>query len=479
MASAAPEGHRLAYGAVPAEAPTPGRPRGRVRWDTAHRAVAAGDPIGAVSWQGNPEGDTSPAGSANDRAHPITVTKLSTHLRPECPPETSEGWDTAVMFDATAPGPGYTLTWPRDIFRSELHALFPTINRDVDPVLNLFEEAFDTDEPKEDLEAVARVRGPSPFDDDPPYPQYARVDTFLNAILQNIGKLPEHTDPQPYYYERHSRPIDTRSSDPATSDRAVRVSWTKLVTSLFQRGYLDRTAPRICVDDRFDRDDPNIVLNDKLNSLLNVHAELWPIPTAPDWQVDLFYAVIEAIGDLMARPRERSFHTWDSCGYHYSRFAVQTGRAVYRFEVNKILDRESVGLRLASTGEDAGRLVRVASSSLDELVNRTLVESRSVVKDEVAHAIALFRARSAGASERRSATVVLAGVLEQRRRLLKEELLRKDESALFQIANGFALRHRRDDQRSDYDPIFLDWIFWWYLAVACHEVVTSGFGGAG
>lgn len=87
-----------------------------------------------------------------------------------------------------------------------------------------------------------------------------------------------------------------------------------------------------------------------------------------------------------------------------------------------------------------------------------------MVKDEVAHAIALFRARSAGASERRSATVVLAGVLEQRRRLLKEELLRKDESALFQIANGFALRHRRDDQRSDYDPIFLDWIFWWYLA---------------
>jgi len=368
------------------------------------------------------------------------------------------------MFDATAPGPGYTLAWPRDIFRSELHALFPTINRDVEPVLNLFDEAFETDEPKEDLEAVARVRGPSPFEDDPPARGYARVDTFLNAVLQNIDKLPEHTDPRPYYYQRHTRHLDTRSSDPATSDKLIRISWTKLVTSLSEKGYLDRTAPRICVDDRFDRDDPNVVINDKLNSLLNVQAELWPIPTAPDWQVDLFYSVIEAIGDLMARPRERSFHTWDSCGYHYSRFAVQTGHAVYRFEVNKILDRESVGLRLANTGEDAGRLVRVASGGLEDLLNRTLVESTPVIKDEVAHAIAQFRARSAGTSERRSAVVVLAGVLEQRRRLLKNELLRKDEGALFQIANEFALRHRREGQYSDYDPIFLDWVFWWYLA---------------
>jgi hypothetical protein len=65
--------------------------------------------------------------------------------------------------------------------------------------------------------------------------------------------------------------------------------------------------------------------------------------------------------------------------------------------------------------------------------------------------------------ERRSAVITLAGVLEERRNLLKAELLTKDETALFQIANQFAVRHQRADQRGDYDPAFLDWLFWWYL----------------
>jgi hypothetical protein len=55
-------------------------------------------------------------------------------------------------------------------------------------------------------------------------------------------------------------------------------------------------------------------------------------------------------------------------------------------------------------------------------------------------------------------------VLEDRRSLIKAELVSKDSGALFDIANNFDLRHRRADQRTDYDPAFLDWIFWWYLA---------------
>jgi hypothetical protein len=43
--------------------------------------------------------------------------------------------------------------------------------------------------------------------------------------------------------------------------------------------------------------------------------------------------------------------------------------------------------------------------------------------------------------DRRSAAITLAGVLEERRALLKAELLRDDEGALFQIANRFAIRH--------------------------------------
>ena len=66
----------------------------------------------------------------------------------------------------------------------------------------------------------------------------------------------------------------------------------------------------------------------------------------------------------------------------------------------------------------------------------------------------------------RSAIVTLAGVLEANRKLLKTELLTADESALFQIANTFDLRHRNADQRTDVDPIFLEWIFHTFLATA-------------
>ena len=84
--------------------------------------------------------------------------------------------------------------------------------------------------------------------------------------------------------------------------------------------------------------------------------------------------------------------------------------------------------------------------------------------DEVGHAVALFRSRDADIASKRSAIVALAGVLENRRELIKTSLLRKDEGALFELANEFDLRHRKPDQRGDYDEAFLDWIFYWYLA---------------
>ncbi len=58
----------------------------------------------------------------------------------------------------------------------------------------------------------------------------------------------------------------------------------------------------------------------------------------------------------------------------------------------------------------------------------------------------------------------MALALEERRTLLKDRLVKEDEGALFQIANKFAIRHQNAQQQADYDPIFLDWVFWYYLA---------------
>ena len=97
-------------------------------------------------------------------------------------------------------------------------------------------------------------------------------------------------------------------------------------------------------------------------------------------------------------------------------------------------------------------------------IDNVLVNARPESAGQVAHAVALFRSRTADAEYKRSAILTLAGVLEERRQLIKAELGSADEGALFQIANKFAIRHQRAGQQADYDPAFLDWIFWWYLA---------------
>jgi hypothetical protein len=112
----------------------------------------------------------------------------------------------------------------------------------------------------------------------------------------------------------------------------------------------------------------------------------------------------------------------------------------------------------------ACRLVAVTNDARSDLARSMAARTDEATGGRVRHALALFRGRTATEHDKRSAVVALALVLEERRHILKDNLVKKDERALFDIANNFAIRHQRDDQKPDYDPIFLDWVFWWYLA---------------
>jgi hypothetical protein len=189
----------------------------------------------------------------------------------------------------------------------------------------------------------------------------------------------------------------------------------------------------------------------------------WPFREVKPDPDDLF-DLIEAFHDLVARPSRRWYHDYSDCGWHYTTFAMGPARRLYRWRVNRLLAATTLGLRLAEEGEDLGRLVRVEPTGLEDLPEKALLSTTPETTDDVQHAIALYRSRTAGVQERRSAVIALAGILEKRRNLLKAELLTKDEGALFRIANEFAIRHQRADQQGDYDVSFLDWLFWWYLS---------------
>lgn len=173
---------------------------------------------------------------------------------------------------------------------------------------------------------------------------------------------------------------------------------------------------------------------------------------------------IEVFHDQAARPTRRWFHASGEmiCGWHVDSFSKRSGQAIYRWRMNQLLDSTSFKLRLAESGEDAGRMVQRVPSDLGRLVDEVL--GCAAADGSEAHAISLFRKRDSTREERRSAVVALARVLEEQRDLLKERLFTKDEKALFHIANKFDLRHRNAKQQDDYDDAFLEWIFYWYLA---------------
>ncbi|MGJ9423624.1 hypothetical protein [Aeromicrobium sp. CF3.5] len=168
--------------------------------------------------------------------------------------------------------------------------------------------------------------------------------------------------------------------------------------------------------------------------------------------------------DLAAAPRSSSFHDYGRCGWHYEQFSISRGQAIYRWTINTILERADVRLRLANEVEDRGRLAQTTTYGQSALAITMATRTDAATGDRVRHAIALFLRRDADEHTKRSACIALAGILEERRRILKDGLFTKDEGALFEIANRFAVRHQRSDQQGDYDPVFLDWIFWAFLS---------------
>ncbi len=190
--------------------------------------------------------------------------------------------------------------------------------------------------------------------------------------------------------------------------------------------------------------------------------DLWTADPEYEWDNADLFDFIEVFHDLAARPTKAWYcHYCDEL--HPQEFSAESGQPLYRALVNRLLDKGTIDLRIAESGEDFGRMVQSAPEEMEELVNEAL-GGQSPDQDEIRHAVATFRHRDGTVEQRRLAIVALARIMEKRRRLLKDELLKGDEKALFQIANQFNLRHKTSSQRDDYDPEFLNWIFYWYLA---------------
>ncbi len=78
-----------------------------------------------------------------------------------------------------------------------------------------------------------------------------------------------------------------------------------------------------------------------------------------------------------------------------------------------------------------------------------------------------WRNRHLALPEKREAIRELADVFEwlKKTKGLTAVLDGKDEAAIFDLANNFAIRHHNPKQKTNYDPvIWYSWIFHFYLA---------------
>jgi hypothetical protein len=341
----------------------------------------------------------------------------------------------------------YELAWPPELFAAEAARILGRPGLGQQAIDLLLREAFRDDNAAEDVSSLASHSG---FGSDQIPRSLSDIVTELAGSARNIRRS---SAPRPYWPQRHGQEVPGTYLDA----RQARRGFADLIQELESRGYLDQVFPRPCVDGDEPETDPSAELEKRLGI-----PGLWPL--APDeWDDDTFYGLIEVYHDLVSRPRVRDYHDFAQCGWHYSHFATTTGREVYRWKANNLLVAAGLSYRLADRGEDLGRLVEIFDDGRTWLVAKSIENAQLDVADRVRHAIALFRGRTATAEEKRSAAIALAGILEERRQLIRDELMTGDEGSLFHIANKFAIRHRNEQQLGDYDPAFLDWIFWWYL----------------
>jgi|CXWK01.1.fsa_nt_gi hypothetical protein len=285
--------------------------------------------------------------------------------------------------------------------------------------------------------------------------------TWLRQLQQELKVAGDRSTKTPHWSARRGAP-------PAPLDaEAVLARFEPLVRQLDEVAGLWAEAFGVSCPDGIGDPvvPPRQVLEDRLERELPPTMD-WPLRQgAPStWSLDDLYDYIEVLYDLASWPAQWQHHTFGGCIGHPSDFSIVCGRALYAQQVNQLLQRSTLTVRLADNGDDRGRIVRHDEGAAADAIDAALANAPHAQFDEIQHAITQFRARDRNVHDMRSAIVTLAGVLESHRGLLKKELVDGDENDLFKVANEFDLRHRNAKQKGGYDPIFLEWIFYWYLA---------------
>ena len=194
--------------------------------------------------------------------------------------------------------------------------------------------------------------------------------------------------------------------------------------------------------------------------------------SAEDVTEEHIFEVIEFLYDHVSEPGNWVEMVSDSgFNYHdYDGYNDTSGQCEFRKQVNAFLCDYKSGFELCENGE----ISFAGTRGLQYLLDAEIVAyDEKNVDGKVRNAILKWRNRHLKIAERREAIRDLADVFEwlKKTKKLEKVLNHKDEAALFEIANNFAIRHHDPRQKREYDPnIWYPWMFHFFLATY-HAVI--------
>jgi hypothetical protein len=195
----------------------------------------------------------------------------------------------------------------------------------------------------------------------------------------------------------------------------------------------------------------------------------WPQEDITD---DHIFDMLEFLYDRVSKPGEMVNKTSET-GWNFSdydSYDSEMGQKEFRDNANAFLSEYKTGFELTKEGT----VLAMGVDGLQHIVDAEIIpyDERNV-DSKVRNAIAKWRNRNLSLSEKKEAIRELADVFEwlKKTKSLGAVLDGKDESAIFDLANNFGIRHHDPKQKTNYDhAIWYSWIFHFYLATY-HAVI--------
>src|SRR5574338_290398 len=240
--------------------------------------------------------------------------------------------------------------------------------------------------------------------------------------------------------------------------------FSDLFDSYFEKGYFQEAFGYYCVDQGNVSGTLGSNIVAQIFRILR-KSDIWPIRHFfQSYSEDDLFDMIEFTYDYVSKPipKDKDYHSYSQCGYHYSQFDRESGREEYRKEVNKLLLDYQDGFELSEQGE----ILYLGTTGLGTLLEAPVVSNDPEnISNKVELAILKFRRAKSTVHERKDAIRELADVLEFLREKAKEHLESQDEKDIFNLANNFGIRHHNSSQKTKYDnSIWYSWMFYYYLA---------------